>query len=129
MACLPTSAVMLRPEFDAAAFGAEFVRQAPGLAETFEPQIALLDIGMPRMDGYEAARRIRGLLGTRVVLVALTGWGQDEDIRRAREAGFDRHLTKPAEPEAFEELIAACAQPPPADTPDGVAPPASKQPD
>jgi len=78
------------------------------MAESFEPQIALLDIGMPRMDGYEAARRIRSLLGTRVILVALTGWGQDEDIRRAREAGFDRHFTKPAEPEAFEELIAAC---------------------
>jgi signal transduction histidine kinase/CheY-like chemotaxis protein len=103
--------------------------QAVALAETFEPQIALLDIGMPRMDGYEAARRIRGRLGTRVVLVALTGWGQDDDIRRAREAGFDRHFTKPAEPEAFEELIAACAQPPPVDAPDEVAPPASKRPD
>lgn len=92
--------------------------QAVAMAKTFEPQIALLDIGMPRMDGYEAARRIRALLGTRVVLVALTGWGQDEDIRRAREAGFDRHLTKPAEPEAFEELIATCAvgdQTPPAE--------------
>jgi CheY-like chemotaxis protein len=62
---------------------------------------------MPRMDGYEAARRIRAALGGGVVLVALTGWGQEEDQRLAFEAGFDRHLTKPAEPEVLESLIAA----------------------
>src|SRR3989442_6498279 len=100
--------------------------QAVAMAESFEPHIALLDIGMPRMDGYEAARRIRALLGTRVVLVALTGWGQDEDVRRAREAGFDRHFTKPAEPEAFEELIAACNRSPLVER-DDEAPPASNQ--
>ena len=72
---------------------------------SFNPQIALLDIGMPRMDGYEAARRIRAALGPRVFLVALTGWGQEEDQRRARAAGFDRHVTKPAEPAVLESLI------------------------
>jgi signal transduction histidine kinase/ActR/RegA family two-component response regulator len=81
---------------------------AVALAETFEPQIAFLDIGMPRMDGYEAARRIRSRLGRGVRLVALTGWGQDEDKRRSREAGFDHHLTKPPEPETLDHLIAEC---------------------
>jgi PAS domain S-box-containing protein len=84
--------------------------QAVAIAREFEPQIALLDIGMPRMDGYDAARRIREALGSNVVLVALTGWGQEEDQRRAREAGFDMHLTKPAEPAVLEELIAGAAR-------------------
>jgi CheY-like chemotaxis protein len=79
------------------------------LARAFDPQIAFLDIGMPRMDGYEAAQHIRELLGKRVTLVALTGWGQDDDKRRSREAGFDHHLTKPPEPEVLDALIAACA--------------------
>jgi len=81
--------------------------QAVALAMEFRPQIALLDIGMPRMDGYEAARQIRAALGHEVFLVALTGWGQEEDQRRAHAAGFDRHLTKPAEPAIVESLIAS----------------------
>jgi CheY-like chemotaxis protein len=87
-----------------AADGEEAV--AIGLA--FEPQIAFVDIGMPRMDGFEVARRLRERLGRRVRLVALTGWGQDEDRRRSREAGFDHHLTKPPEPEVLDQLIAEC---------------------
>ena len=83
--------------------------QAVEIARQFEPRIALLDIGMPRMDGYEAARQIRTALGDRVFLVALTGWGQEEDQRRAYAAGFDRHVTKPAEPAALESLIASVA--------------------
>jgi CheY-like chemotaxis protein/nitrogen-specific signal transduction histidine kinase len=83
--------------------------QAVEIAKEFDPQIALLDIGMPRMDGYEAARQIRAALGSRVVLVALTGWGQEEDQRRAYAAGFDRHVTKPAEPDVLESLIASAA--------------------
>jgi signal transduction histidine kinase/ActR/RegA family two-component response regulator len=82
--------------------------QAVTIAEAFDPQIAFLDIGMPRMDGYEAARRIRRRMGRRVVLVALTGWGQDEDKQRSREAGFDHHLTKPPEPDVLEALISRC---------------------
>jgi CheY-like chemotaxis protein len=81
--------------------------QAVALAKEFSPEVALLDIGMPRMDGYQAAREIREALGSRVLLVAVTGWGQDEDQRRAREAGFDHHLTKPAEPGVLETLIAS----------------------
>ncbi len=81
--------------------------EAVAIAEEFNPQIALLDIGMPRMDGYEAARRIRLALGNQVMLVALTGWGQEDDQRRAFAAGFDRHLTKPAEPDVLEDLIAS----------------------
>ena len=83
--------------------------QAVSMAQEFAPRIALLDIGMPRMDGYEAARQIRAAMGTNVVLVALTGWGQEEDHRRSRDAGFDRHLTKPADPHVLEALIAAAA--------------------
>jgi CheY-like chemotaxis protein len=81
--------------------------QAVALAVDFQPQIALLDIGMPRMDGYEAARQIRAALGDQVLLVAVTGWGQEEDQRRAHAAGFDRHLTKPADPAVVESLIAS----------------------
>ena len=82
--------------------------EAVAIGVAFEPQIAFVDIGMPRMDGFEVARRLRERLGRRVRLVALTGWGQDEDRRRSREAGFDHHLTKPPEPEVLDKLIAEC---------------------
>jgi signal transduction histidine kinase len=84
--------------------------QAVAIAKDFEPEVALLDLGMPRMDGFEAARQIRDALGSRVMLVAVSGWGQDEDKRRARGAGFDMHLTKPADPDILEELIASAGQ-------------------
>jgi CheY-like chemotaxis protein len=80
--------------------------QAVNEAETFQPDVILLDIGMPRLNGYDAARRIREQrwsAGT--VLVALTGWGQEEDKRRASEAGFDKHFTKPVNPADLERLI------------------------
>ena len=67
-------------------------------AASFRPDVILLDIGMPRLNGYEAARRIRQEhWGKEVVLVAMTGWGQDDDKRRAKDAGFDGHLIKPVE--------------------------------
>ena len=77
-------------------------------AESFRPDVVLLDIGMPGLDGYEVARRIRAQpWGATVVLVALTGWGQDEDRRRSREAGFDRHLLKPVDIGPLQEALAA----------------------
>jgi CheY-like chemotaxis protein len=67
----------------------------------------VLDIGMPRMNGYEAARRIREQRwGSGMILVALTGWGQEEDKRKATEAGFDLHFTKPVSATDFERLMA-----------------------
>ena len=81
--------------------------QAVEEAAAFRPDMVLLDIGMPRLNGYEAARRIRReRWGKDMVLVALTGWGQDEDKRRASEAGFDQHFTKPVDPVHLERLVA-----------------------
>ncbi|MCY1071504.1 PAS domain S-box protein [Nannocystis sp. RBIL2] len=77
------------------------------LAAEFSPEVVFLDIGMPTMNGYETARRMRAEpWGEKPVLVALTGWGQEEDKARAREAGFDRHIVKPAAPEVLEALLA-----------------------
>jgi CheY-like chemotaxis protein len=71
------------------------------------PDMVFLDIGLPGMDGYEVARRLRRQPGGgRVFLVALTGYGQEEDRRRAREAGFDAYLVKPVDPDALRELLA-----------------------
>ncbi|HEY3517817.1 MAG TPA: ATP-binding protein, partial [Gammaproteobacteria bacterium] len=75
---------------------------------TEEPCAAVLDIGMPGMDGYEVARRVRaGPRGEHIQLIALTGWGNDEDRRRSREAGIDHHLVKPVDLNVLESLLAA----------------------
>jgi signal transduction histidine kinase/response regulator of citrate/malate metabolism len=80
--------------------------EAVQAAESFRPDVVLLDIGMPRLNGYEAARMIRQQLwGQDMLLVALTGWGQQEDRRKSGEAGFDAHLVKPANPVALMELL------------------------
>ena len=71
-------------------------------ADEFEPAVALLDIGLPKLSGYDIARHVRGKRGGEVLLVAITGWGQEDDRRRAREAGFDHHFTKPAD---FDKLL------------------------
>ena len=77
-------------------------------AATFKPQVALLDIGMPGMNGYELAAQLRGDAGlSELFLVAITGWGQEEDRRRALAAGFDAHMTKPADPAQLSSLLAA----------------------
>jgi PAS domain S-box-containing protein len=81
--------------------------EAGEVAETFRPELVLLDIGLPKLNGYEVARRIRQQpWGRDVVLVALTGWGQDEDKRRSQEAGFNFHIVKPVELAALEEVLA-----------------------
>lgn len=77
------------------------------IARANRPALILLDIGMPDMDGYEVARRLRGMAGLEhTVLAALTGWGQQEDRRRSRAAGFDHHLIKPLEPQVLQDLPA-----------------------
>jgi CheY-like chemotaxis protein len=76
------------------------------LAHEFHPEFALLDIGMPDLNGYEVAKQLRLTDGGKNVrLIALTGWGQDEDKRRARDAGFDHHLTKPVDPRRLDALL------------------------
>jgi signal transduction histidine kinase/CheY-like chemotaxis protein len=81
--------------------------QALRVAGAFRPDLAFLDIGMPRMDGYQAARALRALPGMgRLRLVALTGWGAVQDRERSRAAGFDHHLLKPAFPEQVQAILA-----------------------
>jgi PAS domain S-box-containing protein len=83
-------------------------RAALSLAQTFRPDVAVLDIGMPELNGYEVAKELRREpWGARMFLVALTGWGQDDDRQRAKDAGFDRHLTKPVDTDALEKLLSA----------------------
>jgi CheY-like chemotaxis protein len=73
--------------------------------EAFRPQIAFLDVGMPKLNGLDLAGKIRASeAGSDVLLVALTGWGQDDDRRRSQEAGFDYHLVKPADPLDIETI-------------------------
>lgn len=73
--------------------------------EQFDPRVILLDIGLPKMNGFEVAVRIREQRADRVVLVAVTGWGQSEDRRRTREAGFDYHMTKPVDFGVLRDLL------------------------
>ena len=79
-------------------------------AERYRPDVVLLDIGLPRLNGYDACRVIREQSwGTNIVLVAVTGWGDEDDIRRSREAGFDGHLVKPVELDKLMELLSSVA--------------------
>ena len=91
-------------------------------AEVFRPDVVLLDIGLPGMDGYEVARQLgsRPHLGP-LVLIAMTGYGREEDRRRTREVGFNEHLVKPLDLDALEILLAQLEQP----TGDGEAAPPS----
>ena len=82
--------------------------EAVEAAESFRPDIVLLDIGMPKLNGFEACRRIRATAwGKDMTVIAQTGWGQDEDKRRTQEAGFDGHLVKPVDPVALMKIVAA----------------------
>jgi CheY-like chemotaxis protein len=75
-------------------------------AARYLPDVALLDVGMPQLDGYEVARRIRAApWGKDLTLVAVTGWGQEADRRRSREAGFDLHVVKPLDAERLSHLL------------------------
>ena len=82
--------------------------QACVIAQAFQPDVILLDIGLPTLNGYEACRRIRQQpWSTNAVLVAITGWGQDKDRERTREAGFNHHLVKPVDPQALLTLLSS----------------------
>ncbi len=84
--------------------------EALALGERVRPRAAIIDIGMPGMSGYEVAQRMRlEAWGGNAVLVALTGWGQDQDKEAARAAGFDHHLTKPVDPDAIGKVLDAPA--------------------
>jgi signal transduction histidine kinase len=80
--------------------------EALEVAEQFEPEFAFIDIGMPRLNGYDVAKRLREQT-TQTMLIAITGWGQEEDRRRAHAAGFHRHLTKPVDPAEIESILAS----------------------
>ncbi len=81
---------------------------ALAVAAGYWPDAVLLDIGLPGMSGYEVAQRLRQLpTCARTVLVAVTGYGQESDRERTRQAGFDRHLVKPVEPAHLQEILAA----------------------
>jgi CheY-like chemotaxis protein len=77
------------------------------VADGYDPDIALLDIGLPDISGYDVARELRARYGRAIYLAALTGWGQPEDRLRAVAAGFDQHILKPATLRVLQDVIAA----------------------
>jgi CheY-like chemotaxis protein len=90
--------------------------QALECAARFMPDMVLMDLGLPRFSGFEVARRLRGAQHARprraLLLIAVSGYGRERDRLAAREAGFDLHLTKPADPDAMLRILAAwCANP------------------
>jgi CheY-like chemotaxis protein len=86
-------------------------RTALSLAQAFRPDVALLDIGMPDLSGYEVAQQLRReSWGQGIQLIALTGWGQEKDRQQALDAGFNQHLTKPIDPDQLEALISSIRQ-------------------
>ncbi|MHC5541194.1 response regulator, partial [Singulisphaera rosea] len=86
--------------------------EAIEVAQGYHPEFILLDIGLPGMDGYEVASRIRREGSCKdSVLIAVSGYGQEDDRRRSREAGFDHHLIKPLDHDALRQLISAGARP------------------
>jgi PAS domain S-box-containing protein len=100
--CLAMMLKLLGNEVRMAHDGIEAVR----MAESFRPAVVLLDIGLPKLNGYAAAGQIRAEpWGKEMFLIALTGWGQDEDKRRSIEAGFNVHMCKPVDPAALERLL------------------------
>jgi DNA-binding response OmpR family regulator len=86
--------------------------EAVAAEQDFNPEVVLLDIGLPKMSGYDVARRIRSARGDGVLIIAITGWGQEDDRRRAREAGFNHHFTKPVDFDVLLDLIDRESPPP-----------------
>jgi formylglycine-generating enzyme required for sulfatase activity/CheY-like chemotaxis protein len=84
------------------------VSARPLIVEEFQPELIVLDIGLPKMDGFEVIKRLRARTGgTQPIVIAVTGYGQAEDRRRTQEAGFDHHLTKPVDPKEVMAIIAS----------------------
>ncbi|HEX7787306.1 MAG TPA: response regulator [Methylomirabilota bacterium] len=105
----PDSREMLRYLLEQAGHEVHEAADGPGGVEailSIAPHVALVDLGLPGLDGYEVARRVRAdAAGRAVQLVAMTGYGQPEDVRRAEGAGFDAHLVKPVDPAHVTALI------------------------
>ncbi len=81
--------------------------EALELAESFQPDVILLDIGLPKLNGFDTCRRIREQpWGKNIIIVAVTGWGQEDDRRRSQDAGFDHHMVKPVDPHLLMKLLA-----------------------
>jgi two-component system CheB/CheR fusion protein len=100
---------MFGHEVQAAYSGESALEKAVG----YQPEFVLLDIGLPDIDGYEVALRLRRQPQTKdVTLIAMTGYGQDSDRQRSKAAGFDHHLVKPVEPQKLQELLAELAKQP-----------------
>lgn len=97
--------------------------EATRVGEAFEPDIVLLDLGMPIMDGFEAAKRMRQTAwGSRAKLVAVTGWGQPSDRKKTADAGFDGHLVKPVDLDVVLELVELVEREPPVGSPSALSP-------
>ena len=80
--------------------------EAVAVAGEFQPTVVLLDLGMPKMDGYETCRRLRALpWGVDMAIVAVTGWGREDDRHKTQLAGFDHHLVKPVAPDVIERTL------------------------
>jgi DNA-binding response OmpR family regulator len=80
--------------------------EAVQAASEFRPQVVLLDIGLPKLNGYDVSRRIRQQeWGAGMILITVTGWGQEDDRRKSKEAGFDHHMVKPVEPQSLMKLL------------------------
>jgi len=85
-------------------------QEALEIASEYRPDVVLLDIGLPKLNGYDVARQMRSHpWSEKMTLVAMTGWGRDTDRNRSRDAGFDRHLTKPVDPNVLEALLNSCS--------------------
>src|SRR5215470_13472153 len=96
-----TLLTMLGHECRAVDSGAKALEEA----EAFRPDVAILDIGLPDISGYDVARKLRAMLGAKLFLAAVTGWGQAQDRARAFAAGFDHHVLKPADAAKLKEIL------------------------